>query len=47
MTDISETESLMHFNLKILMYTLQILFRQSPIIVPWVGRFKCKKILIN
>ena len=24
-----------------------MLFRQSPIIVPWVARFKCKKIILN
>lgn len=35
------------FNLKILIYSLQVLSRQSPTIVPWIARFKCKKLLIN
>ncbi len=35
------------FNLKILLYSLQVLSRQSPTIVPWIARFKCKKILVN
>ena len=35
------------FNIKTLIYTIQFLIRESPSLVPWVAKYKCRKVIQN
>ena len=35
------------FNIKVIIYTLHFLLRESPTLAPWIAKFKCKKIILS